>query len=346
MAGRRPTSADVAKRAGVSRATVSYVLSGSTRYSFPQATRDRVFAAADELGYTPHAAALALRKGESGVVLLVVEAVPYGGNLAKFLGELADAVWQTGRSLVTWSPANGQTLRNTLHHLNPRAVIALMPLSVEDQEALASAGIPLVPTAYGLPAEDVLPDSTLRLELGVGALQVQHLAVLGHRRLAVVSLDDERLRILSVSRREGASRAALDLGLELPRTAVLGAPDQLAVDQLSRTLKEWASGPDPVTGICCYNDLYAGLAVSATRAAGLRVPQDLSVIGVDDEPFGLFVEPALTTIRYDFADLAGYVGARLRAVLDEGPMPYAPASHRLEVIERQSVAPLAAPHPV
>lgn len=337
MAGRRPTSADVAKRAGVSRATVSYVLSGNTRHSFPQVTRDRVFAAAEELGYTPHAAALALRKGESGIVLLVTEALPYGGNLAKFLAALADAVWQTGRSLVTWSPANGQTLRDTLHHLNPRAVIALMPLSGEEQDALSSAGIPLIPTAYGMPAEDVLPDSTLRLELTVGALQVQHLAALGHRRIGVVSLDDERLRILAVSRREGAARAALELGLEQPGVVVLGAPDADAVDHLCRTLRTWASGPQPVTGICCYNDLYAGLTVSAARAAGLGVPGDLSVIGVDDEPFGHFLDPALTTIRYDFADVAGYVSARLRAVLDEGPMPQAPTSHRIEVVRRASV---------
>ena len=338
MAGRRPTSADVAKRAGVSRATVSYVLSGSTRHSFPPATRERVYSAAEELGYTPHAAALALRKGESGVVLLVMEALPYGGNLAKFLAAVADAVWQAGRSLVTWSPAQGQTLRDTLHHLNPRAVIALMPLSVEEQDALASVGIPLIPTAYGLPAEDLLPDLTLRLELAVGALQVQHLAALGHRRVGVVSLDDERLRILALSRREGAIRACLDLGLTQPGIAVLGAPDGAAVDQLAATLRAWASGPEPVTGICCYNDLYAGLAVTAARAAGLAVPGELSVIGVDDEPFAQFVDPALTTIRYEFADLAGYVSARLRAVLDEGPTPQAPSSHRLDVVVRGSVA--------
>jgi DNA-binding LacI/PurR family transcriptional regulator len=339
MAGRRPTSADVAKRAGVSRATVSYVLSDSTRHSFPQPTRDRVFAAAEELGYTPHAAALALRKGESGVVLLVMEELPYGGNLANFLAALSDAVWQTGRSMVTWSPAGGQTLRDTLYHLNPRAVVALMPLPVTDRDALASAGIPLVPTAYGFPTEDVLPDSTLRLELTVGALQVQHLAALGHRRIGVISLDDDRLRILAASRREGAARAALDLGLELPRMLILGPPDEDAVAMAARTLQAWVSSPQPVTGVCCYNDLYAGVALTAARAAGLGVPEDLSVIGVGDEPFGQFFGPALTTIRYDFADVAGYVSAWLRAVLDEGPMPATPTSQKLEVVQRESATP-------
>lgn len=337
--GRRPTSADVAKRAGVSRATVSYVLSGSTRHSFPQSTRDRVIASAEELGYTPHAAALALRKGESGVVLLVMEELPYGGNLAKFLASLADAVWQTGRSMVTWSSAGDQTLRDTLSHLNPRAVIALMPLPPDDRDALARAGIPLVRTVYGLPAEDVLPDSTLRLELAVGALQVQHLAALGHRRIGVISLDDDRLRILTASRREGAARAALELGLDLPRTLVLGQPDEQATAIAARMLVDWTSSPEPVTGICCYNDLYAAVVLAAARTAGLRVPDDLSVIGVDDEQYGQFLVPAVTTIRYDFADLAGYVSGWLRAVLDEGPMPQPPTSHRLEVVQRESAGP-------
>src|SRR5580700_12239344 len=80
--GRRPTSADVARRAGVSRATVSYVLNDVTHQSIPDATRQQVLVAAEELDYTPHAAARTLRAGESRLVLFINAGTPHGANLS------------------------------------------------------------------------------------------------------------------------------------------------------------------------------------------------------------------------------------------------------------------------
>jgi len=125
------------------------------------------------------------------------------------------------------------------------------------------------------------------------------------------------------------------------RSASRGASGAAAVRQVAETLQVWAAGPDPVTAVCCFNDLFAGLVIAAARSVGLRVPEDLSVIGVDDEPLGGVLQPALTTVRYDFQKTAAQIEATLRAALDDGPVPRRSGSETIDLIERESVAPLS-----
>ncbi len=335
---RRATSADVAARAGVSRATVSYVLNGSPRHSIPEATRERVHAAATELGYTPHAAARALRTGQSGVVLLVLGDLPFSANLGKLLADLTAAVSATGRSLVTWTSGVGPGLRETLAHVDPQVVLGSLPLAPDDAEAVRTAGIPVAhltfaPDAGAGPERD---EPLALVELYVGALQLQHLAVAGHRKVAVLTVDDPRLVVFAANRLEGVRRAAVDLGLDQPEVLSLAAPDDAAV---APALTRWTAGPDPVTAVACYNDLYAAVALAAARAAGLDVPGDLSVIGVDDDPMARFLCPALTTLRYDFRDVATHAVALLRTALDGAPPPRPPSCQIVSLVERESVAP-------
>lgn len=134
--------------------------------------------------------------------------------------------------------------------------------------------------------------------------------------------------------------SAAAMGLAPPQELRGGSGD-VAVRQVAETLQVWTTGPDSVTAICCFNDLFAGLVIAAARTVGLRVPQDLSVIGVDDEPLGGVLQPALTTVQYDFQKTAAHIEARLRAALDGKPAPRQPSSGAIEVTERESVAPLA-----
>jgi DNA-binding LacI/PurR family transcriptional regulator len=120
---RRATSADVARRAGVCRATVSHGLNSSTRHSIPDTTRDRILAAAADLGYAPHAAARALRRGRSGSVLVVLSDVPLGTSLATLLAGLTHGVAGLGLSAVTWTRGVGQPLRDVLAHLVPQVAV-------------------------------------------------------------------------------------------------------------------------------------------------------------------------------------------------------------------------------
>jgi DNA-binding LacI/PurR family transcriptional regulator len=146
---RRPTSADVARRAGVSRATVSYVLNDVTHQSIPDATRQRVRAAAAELDYTPHAAARTLRAGESRLILLINAGIPYGAKLSAVIDTLSAEVVANGRSLVVWQQHDPRELSATLAHLQPALAITLGQLTQEQRALLARARIPSLETDTG-----------------------------------------------------------------------------------------------------------------------------------------------------------------------------------------------------
>ena len=116
MTNRRPTSADVARLAGVSRSTVSYILSGNKDQTFPEATRAKVWDAAARLSYTRNAAASALRAGQSNLVLLVVRDIPNGRNLGLAIDRLALLFAQRGMSL-----ADAAVDRGPVTQRHPRA---------------------------------------------------------------------------------------------------------------------------------------------------------------------------------------------------------------------------------
>lgn len=359
MASRRVTSADVAARAGVSRSTVSYVLGGGSRLdSFSAETVARVQAAAAELDYTPNAAARSLRRGQSGVVLLALPDLPLAGNLGKYVSGLTDAVAATGRSLVTWFLRPGVRLRDVLRDITPQAILEFVPLAEEDRNTAAGTGIPVISAT----------EPIARLDRVVGGLQVRHLARAGHRRLGIVTTDNQWVGVFRDARRAGVRETAAAIGLPLPlevsvgtheMAAATGTPlplqltsgkrgvalgtsghaEDAAATQVSAALRSWTSGEDPVTAVCCFNDLFAGLAIAAARSAGLRVPEDLSVMGVDDEPLGAFLSPTLTTVRFDFAPMVGFAAGRLQEALDRTPAPHPVSGDILEIVERESVAP-------
>ena len=350
MAGQRVTSAEVAALAGVSRSTVSYVLNRSSRHNFSVETVERVHAAAAALAYTPNAAARALRRGESGVVLLALPELPLGWNFGRLLSGLTDTVTQSGRSLVTWYVRPGLRLRDILRDIAPRAILEIVPLPEQDREAAAAANVPIISTSAPLGSMD----------RAVGALQVRHLAKLGHRRLGIVTVDDPSIAMFGDPRRQGVRETAaamsfpppLDLvlgghetaaamGIKLPLDAGRGADGDAAVRQVAETLRTWRAAPEPVTAVCCFNDLFAGLVIAAARSIGLVVPGHLSVIGVDDEPMGGFLQPALTTVRFDFEATTAHAQAVLHATLNGKRTPPPPAGEFVELVERESVAPLS-----
>lgn len=330
MSTARVTAADVAREAGVSRSTVSYVLNGSSRHSFPAATVERVTEAARRLRYTPHGAARALRRGSSSVALAVLQSVPQSTALARVVDELTLALAQRGLSLVTWTAAPDTSLASVLGDASPEVIVELMPLGVEDRAAAEGSGVPLV-SAMG-------PLS--RVQADIAGLQVSHLAALGHTRLAVVTVDEARVKVFADERRRGAERAASDLGLPVPEVAVLGSPGPATQRELARTLAGWTSRKDPVTAVVCYNDLFAGLTLTAARAAGLTVPGDISVIGVDDEPLAGWLDPPLTTVLLDGTAFARRLISRVDAVLRGDVMDEGEAPGLARLVERASTRPL------
>lgn len=325
-ARRRPTSADVARRAGVSRATVSYVLNDQPGQSIPTATRERVHEAARDLGYTPNAAAKALRAGQSNLVLLAVRNIPYGRNLGIVVDRLAEQVAARGLTLVIWEPAMGQSLRTTLGHLQPRYAMSLLQLEQDEIAALRVANVPY--------AASESAGVSLRDEL-TGSLQVHHLAERGHRRIGYLGTEDSEVFVFSGPRRTGVRRGCLELDLPAPAEASVPLPPKGRIEEVVEILRAWHR--EGVTAVAAYNDYLAGQCLRAAAQLGLRVPEDLAVIGVDDDPMSALLEPALTTVSIDMVGLADHLlGTVLQLSGEVEEAPAHVASESIRVVDRAS----------
>jgi DNA-binding LacI/PurR family transcriptional regulator len=321
----RSTSTDIARRAGVSRATVSYVLNGRTDQSISDATRRRVLEAARELGYVPNAASRALRAGESRLVLLINASVPWSTNITDLEDELTRVVAATGRTLLVWRRHGPEDLASTLAHLEPCVAVALNRLSPDEAELLDTLGIPLVQTDLVAPGAD-LP----------ARLQVTHLVGAGHERLAYLTTSEESLARFATPRTAGFLAACAELGLPEPRVAALaGGMDVSAVD-VADQLRSWQEEPEPVTAVACFNDFHAAVCLAAAAELGLWVPSDLAVMGLDDDVFAPLTRPALTTIRMDVKAFGRHLWDLARHELGEAPEPdpFVQPSH---VVVRASV---------
>jgi DNA-binding LacI/PurR family transcriptional regulator len=325
---RRPTAANVAAAAGVSRSTVSYILNGTNRQTFSPETVARVRAAASELAYTPQADARALRRGESGVVLLALPDVPASVNFSKLVSALTDGVRAADRSLVSLALRPGNSLLDALRDMSPAALLEVLPLRERDRAAAGAAAIPVISMAT----------SIQQLDSEAAALQVEHLAALGHRRLAVVTVSEPGTFPFAKARLRATTDTASRLGLPAPQRATVSGPPAASVPALAALLRRWTVGPDPVTAVCCFNDLIAGLVIAAAGVSGIEVPRGLSVVGIDDEPLGALLTPHLTTVRYDYTGAGEHVREQLRHVLDDGPDRATSRSGALQLVERDSTS--------
>ena len=329
MKVRRPTSADVARQAGVSRATVSYVLNDAPHQTIPEVTRQRVLAAARDLEYTPHAAARALRAGASQLVLLVNAGVPYGTNLSVMIDALDSEVAASGRSLVVWQQRDPADLAAALAHLQPVVIVSLGRLTADQRGVLARARVPHVE------AEPEPRTGSESLDFGA-VLQIRHLADRGHRRIGYLSTTESHLAMFDRARLNGVLTTCAELGLPPARIAALPAPSAVSTAELAATLTAWASGPHPVTGVACYNDVYAAACLAAADQAGIGVPDTLAVVGMDDEAMSRFTRPPLTTVRLHMVAYGQHLWVRAAAALIADPTPDRSAGVHVSLIVRGS----------
>src|SRR5690349_18006523 len=149
-ARRRPTSADVAREAGVSRATVSYVLNDTPHQTIPEATRRRVPEAAARLGYAPSAAARALRSGRSDVVLCLLPDWPIGPAVGGMLSHLSGALAARGLTLLAHPLARDtRPVAEVWKAITPAAVLAFDDIDEDEAAAMRAAGVELTVALFG-----------------------------------------------------------------------------------------------------------------------------------------------------------------------------------------------------
>ncbi|GAA1895453.1 LacI family DNA-binding transcriptional regulator [Streptomyces durmitorensis] len=320
-----PTSTSVARYAGVSRATVSYVLNGLAAGRVSPATQEKVREAAEELGYVPHAAARSLRSGSSGLVLIAVPAdvVPafgplFTGFIAAFQAEL-QAYGHTG---VLHGASAGDTPQAAVRawaELRPAAVIAMIgaPLDEASVEILKRSGTFAV-VSYGPPPAPGAHGIAMDQE-EVGAVAAAHLLAGGRRDIGVVVPVEHGLGLFSQPRLKGVRAVAATC----PGARVVPVELAYTEESAAELADRWRDlGLDAVFA---YNDEYAMLLMRALQDAGVDVPGDVAVVGADDLLLGRLLRPTLTSVRIELPPPAE-VAALVDRLIREPETP--PAVHR------------------
>ena len=304
---RRPTSHDVARAAGVSRATVSYVLNDVTRQRISPEVRQRVWKAVEELHYTPHHHARMLKAKESDIVLIVMVGATPGPVLTQMTDNLTRRVAAAGYTpLIDYTGAPSPTaFTRACERIQPVAVVAPGPLlSPRIAKVLELNG-----TRCVLAVGDGPGKSIARLtysEESVGEVAAAYLVERGRKRVLAVIPDDPRLADIAAGRVDGVRRV-LD-GRRLRTVRVPMDPDA-AREPLLAAVHE-----NPrVDAAFVYNDEYAMIVLQILRDAAIAVPDDIAVMGCDNLHFAALTQPSLTTI--DLGDLGGQIADFLLAML-------------------------------
>jgi DNA-binding LacI/PurR family transcriptional regulator len=330
-----PTSQDVASAAGVSRATVSFVLNDKPNARIPEETRKRVLDAAQRLGYTPNATARSLATSAVSGWLLVPPAVQSGWPVYDVLMRVAELGAEDGVDVLAdvVRGTTGAEAARTWSRYRPQCVLAAADRCDEEATAaLRYAGVQAL-LVYGQEPCDYAPCLVLP-EAEYGRRAALRLCGLGHRRIDhVVPAGPEQDH--AVRLRTGSARAVADEAGAQIRTVRAAAS--------SASLRDWAHAlsfeRDRPTAVIAHDDRFAMAVIRALADAGLRCPQDVSVIGANDHVAASEFLPRLTTIAFDSEALASAIIDAFRTMLT-GTRVERVTTPDLHVIERESVTQL------
>lgn len=307
----RTTIHDVARAAGVSVATVSKVING--RYGVAPATFTRVMSVVADLGYESSLVASSLRRSRTNVIgILVAEFEPFSTELLK---AIAAANSGSGYELLAYSGPSGDETPvgwelRSLSRLSGTLIDGA--IIVTPTVLLPMTSIPVVAidphTGQGGP-------STIGSDNVAGArTATEHLISLGHRRIAHIRgrTDLESAQLREVGYRQSLAAHGIDFDASLVRDGNYRAPqtDEAARDLLSRD--------DRPTAIFAANDLSAIRVLAIAAELGIRVPQELSVIGFDDVPEAAATTPQLTTVAQPLTEMGAQALQMLLELLDGG----------------------------
>lgn len=328
----RPTSRDVAQAAGVSQAAVSLVLGDKWRGRVSETTAQRVREAARDLGYRPNLAARNLRLGRTRTVLLVVPALTNEFFAGVYTGAARVAA-DHGFGVVLYpSPAGIGPARDPFASAQAAldGVIA-SSMAADAVNDIRGDQLPLV--MLDSDPEGSLGAATVNLDITDGVRQVaEHLLALGHRRFLHVAADVASWTF-EVRARELAARTAA-----VPGTSVRTIHSPLTMEAALAAVETALAQPGPrPTALVCDDDKLAAGAYKAVRRLGLRIPDDISVTGLDDLALATAVDPELTTVRLD-AEAVGERGMEALLAVLEGRTPDG-GDIPVELVVRGSTAP-------
>ncbi|WP_245739093.1 LacI family DNA-binding transcriptional regulator [Sphingomonas rubra] len=331
------TISDVASAAGVSIRTVSRVLNKSDKVAAD--SRERIEATIRDLGFSPSSRARALASGRSSLIG-VVQDDPNAQVIGVLQRGIVDICAASGYELVVHparfaAPDLVDNIRDFALRSRIDGLIVLPPVSevAALPRALARLKVPAIGiAAVGVPGYS---GALISEERSAAALLGEHLIALGHRRVAIIT--GPRC-FHSATERERGFRSALDRhGVTLPDHYVMEGDYGFATGHAHAS--HLLGLEVPPTAIFGCNDITAAAVIKAAHDRGLRVPDDLSVVGFDDSELASMISPALTTIRRPLLDMAHEATRRLIAMIDDRERPdFSPHHVPLGLVERSSTA--------
>jgi DNA-binding LacI/PurR family transcriptional regulator len=300
----RVTLKDIAQRAGVSIKTASNVVNDRSAH-YSQETFDRVMQAATELGYVPNLAARHLRMGKTGLLALVIPDIvnPYFSDLARHVILEAEALGYTVIIDITMDDPHKE--QRVIHGDRSLAVdgIILDPRSMAEEIAAGNGQIPIVligEAVWDAPYDHVAIDN-----VAAAHAATRHLAELGRRRIAPIGYGMSPRGGFAVLRQQGYAAAMQEAGLAIDPAYLVVPP---------RGMHDWQRGyavmqqllalPAQPDAIFCFLDALAFGAMRAILDAGLRIPEDIAIVGIDNVPESRYANPPLSTIAPDKQELA------------------------------------------
>lgn len=330
------TLRDVAQHAQVSVRTVSNVVSGYQHVS--DQMRRRVLAAIEDLDYRPNPVARTLRTGRTGVLALVVPEidVPYFAELAR---EIIDAAADLGyRVMVDQTGHDHERERRLLTGADRTMLfdgVLFSPLVTRTEllEMQTSTTMPLV--LLGEHEFDGRYDHVAIDNVRAARDATAHLIAAGRTRIAAIGTQPDEDYATPQQRTTGYDRALRDAGLTVDPTYVQPAPHyrRAAGYDAARAL---LALPEPPDAIFCYSDLLAMGAMRAVFDAGLRVPEDIAIIGIDDIEEGRYSRPTLSTVSLDTPYIARQAVERIAARISEPDQPPVQVTAPHAVLVRES----------
>lgn len=295
----KPTIKDVASRAGVSIATVSFVLNKHPGEVISERVKKKVWAAARALDYHPSATAagLARKRTRNVAIIFYKDEETISNQFYSFViqGAIKEAIEKHYNLLFSYMNETYRgyaDLPKIIQEKNAEGALFMRQVHPKMIRAIQSRGIPVVLVDHFPPIKQV---NSLQIDNRTGGmLAAQHLIELGHRRLAMIYAAKDRP---SIDERVEGFRAAFEkYELSFSQRTNSFEARSLSFDGGYEVALQVLKRQRRVTGLCCANDEMAAGVVRAAHQLGLKVPQALSVVGFDDITMANYTDPPLTTV--------------------------------------------------
>jgi LacI family transcriptional regulator len=296
LSGARPTMTDVARLAGVSQSSVSLVLNGMTGARISEATRERVVRAAQDLGYALPSQRRVERQLEvRNKIAFIIDEISTSPHPVVSLDGVRDEAWESGLIVTSYVTRSNHDLENaTLEAIaNDPQIIGIIYATIFTREVVLPDkinGLPLV--LLNCYVSDKRHTSVVPAEVAGGFNATEYLIKKGHRRIGFIN--GESWMDAATERLRGYRQALATHDIAFD-AALMREGDWLPLKgyQLAKELLSAANRP---TAILCANDLMALGAIEAAAELGIQVPDDLSIMGYDDQELARYTHPPLSTL--------------------------------------------------